>query len=548
MPAREVRHSRAANLLLAGGSLLITLLLLAALEGALRLTGVGTPDAARASRLKYQQIYLPILEPAERPDGTRILRTADSRLPYQSILAEKPANGLRVFTFGGSATAGLGFSPNVTFARHLQRMLEQAYPGRYVEVVNLGIVALAASQVQVLVEAVCRNYAPDAAIVYSGNNEFLEIHAEKYAASQGNVFSALSDRLFQTNLYRLLDRAIHGGPATPSLADRNFTREDLGMTEAALIRDIEMQPEEIQAIIDRYEASMEGIAAAARTTGTPLVLMTVASNWKWRGREDLPADWLDALVPAGGSKPARYREAIAILTQQLETSPADEQSDLLFRRAVAAEALGDFTAARADYRAAMNADPHLRRALDAQADRVRRVAGRHDIPLVDVVEVLSAESAHGIVGFDVFYDYVHFTPRGVVLVAAAVLRTLIASGILPEPAAFEVDDYVRERLAWQAALVTDPLAIGDWLGFGFDRAGIQDRDLWKYDKFVKGLDARIAADATDVDALVYRGNAHAFRLDGAEQAARDYQAALAVAGDNAVIRANLGALQAERLH
>jgi tetratricopeptide (TPR) repeat protein len=552
MPARELRQSRAANLLLVAGSLLLTLLLLLLLEGMLRLAGLGAEDKAHASRLKYQQIYLPILEPAERPDGTRILRSADIRLPYQSILAEKPANALRVFIFGGSATAGLGFSPNVTFARHLERMLEEAYPERRVEVVNLGIVALASQQVQVLVEAVIRNYDPDVAIVYSGNNEFLEIHAEKYAAKHATLLSALGDRLSRTNLYRLLNRAIHGAPRTPSLAEQDFSREELRMTEAALIRDIRMRPEEIQAIVERYEATMAAISAAARAGGTPLVLMTVASNWKWRGRQDLPADWLDTLVPGPAPERERYRQAISILTRELEGSPPAQQSDLLFRRAVAAEALGDFTAARADYRAAMNADPHLRRALDAQAEGVRRVAARHDVALVDVIEVLSGRAQHGIIGFDEFYDYVHFTPRGVVLVAAATLRTLIASGILPEPAAFDIDDYVRERLAWQAALDRDPLAVGDWLGFGFDKAAIHDRDLWKYDKLVKELDARITRHAGDVPTLVYRGNAHAFRIDGAAQAARDYRAALAAtaadAADAAVIRGNLEALQAERLH
>jgi tetratricopeptide (TPR) repeat protein len=547
MPANPLRHPWLANLVLVGGSLLVTVLLLAVLEAALRFTGIGAPDAGRPSRLKYQQIYLPVFEPATRPDGTQILRTTDSRLPYQSILADKPANGLRVFTFGGSATAGLGFSPNVTFARHLERMLTAAYPDRYVEVVNLGIVALAARQVKLLAEDAMRRYSLDAAIVYSGNNEFLEIHAEKYAKTQGNVLTNLRDRLFQTNLYRLVDRVVHGGPETPSLATQDFSREDLRMTENEIIAGIEMKPEEVAAIVDRYEGTIEDIAISARESGTPLVLMTVASNWKWRGREDLPADWLDELVPAGdGPEPERYREAIRILGQRLQTSPADEQSAIRFKRAVAAEALGDFAAARTDYRAAMNSDPHLRRALDAQAERVRRVAERHRVPLVDVIEYLSADALHGIIGFGEFYDYVHFTPRAVVLVAAETFRTLLASGVLPEPGGFDVDAYVRDRLAWQASLTRDPLAIGDWLGIGEDLDRLADRDLWKYDKFLKSLDERIEQNPQDVAALVYRGNARAFRIDGAAQAARDYQAALALAQDNAVIGDNLEQLRAER--
>jgi tetratricopeptide (TPR) repeat protein len=547
MPAVRVRHPLAANLLLVLGSLLFTLLLLALVEGGLRLAGIGAPDAAHASRLKYQQIYLPMMEPGSRPDGTPVLRTTDTRLPYQAILAAKPAHGLRIFIVGGSAAAGLGFSPNVTFARHLERMLERAYPDRIVEVVNLGIVALAARQVQVIVEDICRNYDADAVVVYSGNNEFLEVHARKYATAHADAFTRLRDSLFQTNLYRVADHAIHGGPKTPSLAEQNFSRADLRMTEEALIRDIKMQPEEVKNIIDRYEQSIDAMAAVAGETDTPIVLMTVASNWEWRGREDLPAGWLDEIVPDKNiPSQERYRRAIPGITDRLDSSPPDDRYQWLFKRAVAEEALGELAAARDDYRAAMNDDPHLRRALDAQAERVRGVAARRGVPLMDTIAYLSQHARHGIVGFDEFYDYVHFTPRGVVLVAAQLMRTLIQAGILPEPAGFDPDDYTRERLAWQEELTEDPLAVDEWLGFGFDKGGVADRDLWKYDKFVKSLDARIQENPSDLRALVYRGNAGSFRIDGAGQADQDYRAALAITGDDPVIRSNLERLHAER--
>ena len=90
-------------------------------------------------------------------------------------------------TLGGSSTAGLGYSPNVTFARYLERMARAALPGARVEVLNLGIVALATKQEKLLVAEVCRNYDPDVVIVYAGNNEFLEIHAQKYAEVHASV-------------------------------------------------------------------------------------------------------------------------------------------------------------------------------------------------------------------------------------------------------------------------------------------------------------------------------------------------------------------------
>lgn len=535
--------------MLLAGALAMSLLLLLMVEGFLRLTGLGAPDAAHASRLKYQQIYLPILAPGERADGTPILQIADTRLPYQSILAQKPRNGLRVFTFGGSAAAGLGFSPNVTFARHLERMLEAAYPERQVEVMNLGIVAIAARQVEVLVRHVCESYEPDVMIVYSGNNEFLEVHAEKYAAAHANLFSSLRDRLLQTHLYRLVDRLLRGPPRAPSLAEQDFSADDLRMTQDELIQSVEMAPEEIREITADYGETMRRIAGAASAAQVPVVLMTVASNWKWRGREDLPDSWLDEVVPPDGRPRAeRQRAALDVLAERIDAAAPDEVSPLRFERAVAAESVGDYALARDEYRAAMNSDPHLRRALDAMAEEVRGAAREREAALVDVIAVLERQAKHGIVGHDEFYDYVHLTPRGAVRVAEALFRKLVAAGILPETG-FDPGAYARARLALEASLDEDLLPVREWLGFGFDPAGIHDRDLWKYDRFVASLDERLEEHPADFRARVYRANAYAWKLAGAEQAARDYRAALERApseGEARAVRQNLDWLEADR--
>ena len=105
-----------------------------------------------------------------------------------------------------------------------------------------------------------------------------------------------------------------------------------------------------------------------------MILMTVASNWKWRGREDLPANWLDEQIgEAGELSTERYWRAVPLLTQQIENAPSDERWELLFKRAVAYEAIGEAASAREDYRASMNEDPHLRRALDTISPALEQI-------------------------------------------------------------------------------------------------------------------------------------------------------------------------------
>ena len=542
--AKQKRPSLLANLALVVLSAVVSLLLLGLVEVALRVAGVG--DDRRTSQLKYQQIHFPTLVPGKWADGTRVLLPADPRLRYQSVLRDKPEGALRVVTFGGSATAGLGFSPNVTFSRELERALRSAYPGRKIEVLNLGIVALASKQVKLLVAEVAQLHEADVMIVYSGNNEFLEVHAEKYAESSATRFSRLGSLLMDLNLYRLVNGLIRGPQRGEALKEQEFSNEDLQLTQDAIIQQVSMTEAEISEVVDRYEANVEEMAEAAARSETPIVLVSVASNWEWRGRSDLPDGWLEELVgesaTAAGQVVERARE---ILDEHIGNSPADERHEWLFKRALLHERAGDLSAATADYRAAMNTDPHLRRALDAANERLRAVALRRGTGFVDSVLVLSKRSPDGIVGFEDFYDYVHFTPRGNVWLAAALFDALEELGVTGPAAGFDSEAYAEARLAQLAGLQVDSLTVGDWMGFGFDAAVLGDRDLWKYDRMLQELDERIAADSGDVAARVYRGNGHYFRLGGGADAGRDYRSALELDPENQVIRANLERLEFE---
>src|SRR5262245_31775273 len=95
MSDRDARRRLAADAWLVAVSVGVSLALLAGAEGALRAAGVGTPEPGSASRLSYQQIAFPTLEPARMADGSEVLRPVDPRLGHQQIRREKPPGGLR---------------------------------------------------------------------------------------------------------------------------------------------------------------------------------------------------------------------------------------------------------------------------------------------------------------------------------------------------------------------------------------------------------------------------------------------------------------------
>lgn len=537
------RRRRSSRLVLLVVSLGATLLLLGGLELVLRATDVGAIPPWEASRLRYQQVYPPMLEPGRRPDGTPALVTNDRRVPWQAVAADKPAGALRVVAVGGSATAGLGYSPNVTFTRQLERLLGRVQPEREVELVNLGIVALSSSQVRWIVDDVCRHLDPDVVLVYSGNNEFLEIHAEKYVELTGGRDSGPLATLSDTNLFRLVNGLVKGRPDGRHTTVHDMASANARVAESELVSKVDLSGEEIDGLVATYEDNLRAMVASAAAHDVELVLMTVAANWEWRGTEDLPADWIAA---ERGLAADDLAGALAAVEADLPDAGRKQRGGLLYRKAWLLDRLGRTDEATAAYRASMNADHHLRRATDVLAERVRAVAADTGAPLLDTVAALEVANPDGRVGFDDFYDYVHMTPLGALRVAALCYRQLAELGHVPADPGFDLGGWVAAEQARVEALERDPAAVGDWLGLGADMDLLHDRDLWKHATVRRSWDAHLAEHPDDVDVLVWRANADFFLLGGYRAAEAGYERALELAPDHAAARANLERLRGDR--
>lgn len=498
------------------------------------------------SSLRYQQVYPPILRPDVLPDGRAVRATVDPRLPYQWVDPE--AEAFRIAVFGGSAMAGLGSAPGSTVARELESILRAALPQEDVEVLNFGVVALASGQVLELVEDVVATGAVDLVVIASGNNEFLELHSEAFAALSGRAPGALTRTLRASRIAGLL----RGGAREPSpeelersVSTRSLAQSDDRVEHSEMLREVRITDAQTAAVEDAYEANLRAMVAACRDAQVPAVLCTVASNWRWTGLEDEDdTPWMEELADTAGATTGDARVAAAVARAAEATDPMDRWR-WLDRAARSADAAGDGARARGLFRSALDADPHLRRATTRLAQRVRAAAdGEAGAHLFDADAELAARAPGGVIGFETFYDYVHFTPEGALRTAAALAQGLGEADLLPA-------DY-SPPTAWLDARRNflesdgpDALAVRDFVGFGFDRAILESRDLWRYDALQDDLDARIAADPADWRALAYRGNVAFFKRGGAAAAAADYEAALAI-DEHADVRANLDRLRSTR--
>jgi tetratricopeptide (TPR) repeat protein len=497
-------------------------------EGTSRLLGLF-PAPPGGSSLPYQSIALPLFTPAELADGRSVLATTDPRLPFQWIEAQKPAGERRIFFFGGSALAGLGHTPNVALPRELEELLEGLPGAEQLRIYNLGVVAFATRQLRALVADVLAHGSPDLLVVYEANNEFLELHSRAYARATGQAPSLASRLLGRSHLLRgltgrhKLDRA----RLEASVSTRSLAQNDARVDHSAMIERIAIDPAEVEAVYAEYEANLHAIAAAAKTAGVPLLLCSVASNWEWIGVAEKSA--VERLGYGSGSDPqdAGGRQA---LLERIEAEIAAGQAgpkrrwELEYEAARQLDALGQREAANQRLRKALEIDPHCRRATPKHAEILRRVVTKSGCQLFDLAAWAEARG-QGRVGFDIFYDYVHFTPLGIAEATRALADRLFELGLLEgltRPAAWP--NTANQRAA-TGATPLDGLAVGEFLGFGSQPQRLSDRSLWKYDRTLDELDAGLKANPEDYRQLCWRGNAAFFRSTGLADAQRDYQAA-----------------------
>ena len=479
-----------------------------------------------SSFLRYQHVFTPALVPGATPAGEAVRMTHDPRHPVQWIAEDKAPDSLRVVCFGGSAAAGLGHSPNVTFAKHLEILLERSFPERNVEVLNLGTVAIASGQVLELVRDALENAAPDLVVIYSGNNEYLEPHALAYAAQRGGWKHRLRRTLKRSALVRAFDRVLHG-PATPAdLPDRQHGA-NRGLTQAEIIAKIQIDPAQRRRIQARYVENLVAAARAARTDNVPVAVCTVAVNWLWSGKELREHAWQSS------DDPRRVQQRVEEL-RNAGTSPEviqDWRNRL--ELADALRALGRSEEAANAYREALEMDPHQRRATPSMGVALQAALEALDIPVLDTQAFFLQRSEEPWIGFDVFYDYVHFTPYGAALAAEGMYEFLVAQELLPGQGLENARGYAtsyQAALRAQTAQTAHPdfFAWERFLGIGFDVRRMTSRDLWKYAQLGLDLNARIDEQPGDWAAHIYRGNLRAFEQGSRDLALQDWEAALQI--------------------
>jgi len=427
--------------LLRGLSILCGLSLFVVVELVCCFLGVGESRLEDDPFVGFSNLQ-PLFEKSS--DGGQFV-TAKSRLKFfrpEEFAASKPAGTTRIFCLGGSTVQGRPFAKETSFTTWLELALQQAEPDQKWEVINCGGISYASYRLVPILQE-CLGYQPDAFIICTGHNEFLEDRSYGQLRETSPLITGAFHGLSRFRSFRSLRQVWLSDSATK--AD---SRDVLGSDVDAFLdykdgiaayhRDDDWR----RGVIAHFESNLERMVQLAKQHGVPIVVVRPPSNladtmpFKSEHRSDLTDQerdlWNDTVQRARASLKKFPAAAVTTFEEAIRIDP--EYAATPFELGRLLEVLGDFAAAREQFLLARENDICPLRILTPMERAIVQVAARNDVPLLDAHQLLEQETRHGILDSSILVDHVHPSFGGHQLIAMALVENLQELSIVkPQP-------------------------------------------------------------------------------------------------------------------
>lgn len=341
--------------------------------------------------------------------------------PYEFFIKHKPANGYRIFVMGGSTTAAWPYPNNVLFSRILSQRLADAFPDKYIEVVNVAIAAVNSYTLLDFMDEILAQQ-PDAILIYVGHNEFYGALGVASTESLGKfrplvmLYLSLQKlktvELLETGLakaQRWYGHKMHGKATVDAYA--TLMGRMIGKT------DIPYRGPDYQYAEWQFQTNLEQIFGKAKMAGVPVVISEVVSNLR-----DQPP------FVSQGSKSGASAESV-------------------YRKAQKLEAEGKYDQARTAYYRAKDLDALRFRAPEDFNRVIHQVADEFKAPVVPMKSYFEAASPHGLIGANLMLEHLHPRVEGQFIMSEAFFDTLHRQGMIARQwndASLKPASYYRE--------------------------------------------------------------------------------------------------------
>ncbi|QDV15549.1 GDSL-like Lipase/Acylhydrolase [Gimesia panareensis] len=453
-PRRKQRHPVLFRLL----AVLLGLALVGLLEGGLRLWGVQPLPYSRDPFVSFSEDSTLFVK---NEAGTEY-QTSDDRSDFfrpQHFPVQKGTNTYRVFVLGGSTVQGRPYAVETSFTNWLQLNLQAADPARKFEVVNCGGVSYASYRlVPILREAL--HYEPDLFIVYSGHNEFLEDRSYASLKHRPELLLQTQRSLMNLRLASVIQSLL---PTAQNTTPASSESENILATDVNALLDFQKglekyhrDPEHHRAIMAHYEFNIRQMILLAHQAGVPLLLVNPVSNLK--NCIPFKSEFDPRLTPEEIDRVnALWKSADECSWDQAErkmdfwrqaTDIDDSHASLLYGVGKTCEYLKQYSAAKAWFIKAKEADVCPLRMREPMHVSLFRLSKQYDVPLIDARQLIEQKTPDGIPGSELLVDHVHPSIEGHQLIADAIYEKMCDLQLIVSPPDWKAtrDQLRREQL------------------------------------------------------------------------------------------------------
>jgi len=311
----------------------------------------------------------------------------------------KAPNTFRIFVLGESTTIGYPYFHNGSFHRWLQYRLEQMYPDKNFEIINLSLTAVNSYTVLDFGKQLAQ-YQPDAVLIYTGHNEYygaLGIGSTSYISSNRFLVQTLL-KLRELKLTQLLNNTMK--KIVDVFSSKKIDDRETLMKRMAARQEIAYGSKDYQAGIDQFDKNMAELCSLFNEEKTPVFLSTVVSNEK-----DLPPFISDGNGPNSASH--------------------------YYKAGQRAYDKGDFVTAKQNYDKACDLDELRFRAPDEINDIIKKLSNEYQyVHLVDTKKLFEQYSPHGIIGSETILEHVHPNLYGYAIMSEAFYQAFIKQHLI----------------------------------------------------------------------------------------------------------------------
>ena len=368
------------------------------LEVSLRLFNFGTD----LSLFQKSELY-PSYYEINKDMGKRYFRKLGATTPTNDIfLIEKPDTCYRIFVLGESTTRGFPYQSGTMFSRILYYRLQDAFPEKRIEVVNLSISAINSYAVRDMMSDVL-NQKPDAILIYTGHNEYYGALGVGSVENGGNfmLLSNLQLKLIHVRTYQLVQQLISKIGNVFS-DDKNMNRGGAMMEQIAKEKSIAYGSKVYHAGIRQFEKNLTYVLERAGKKNVPVILSELVNNIK-------------------DQQPFK-----SVSTETLP--PAID----VYNTAKGLEAGRDFKQAKDQYYRAKDLDAIRFRSPEDFNNLLVRLGEKYKAPVVPMKKVFEENSPSGIIGNNLILEHLHPNIDGYFLMADAFFHCMKNNGFVSE--------------------------------------------------------------------------------------------------------------------